>query len=286
MKIGLALGGGGVRGLAHIPLLRILEDEGVEIQAVAGTSMGALVGACVAHGWDSRELRERVERHVLLPDGGLGQLREKGRELSRWLGFFALARDKGAFFSADGFIRYLLGGLESANFDDLAIPFHAVATDFADGRKVVFSDGPLLPALKASIAIPGVFEPVRHDGRLLVDGGVADNVPWSVLDPSCDAVLAIDVANENDCSELEGSGEPDAIESFVSIFQRMIARTTAQRRALDPPALYFRPRLANIRGLDFGHIPEVFVKADTETERFRQEVRKLLDGRRAHRSGG
>lgn len=278
MKIGLALGGGGVRGLAHIPLLQILEEEGVTPVAVAGTSMGALVGACIAHGWESHELRNRVERHVFLPGGGLSQLREKGRDLSRWLGFFGLTRAKGAFFSADGFVRYLLEALEASEFEDLTLPFHAVAADFTTGRKVVFTDGPLLPALKASIAIPGVFEPVRHQGRLLVDGGVADNVPWSALEPSCDAVIAIDVASENDGSDC--GQDPDAIESFVSVFQRMIARTTYQRLALDPPALYFRPRISGVRGLDFGLIPKVFDQADADSERFRSEVRTLLSSLR------
>ncbi|MFC5050028.1 patatin-like phospholipase family protein [Rubritalea spongiae] len=270
MKIGLALGGGGVRGLAHISLLRVLEEEGIVPTAISGSSMGALVGACIACGRNSEQLRNQVENHVFLPEKGISEFWRKGKDLSQWLKFFRPTIEKGAFLSADGFLSFLLQDLETTNFEELLTPFYAVAADFQTCNKVVFSEGPLLPALKASMAIPGVFEPVRHQGRLLVDGGVADNVPWSTLDASCDAVIAIDVAGTNEDTELE----PDAISTFVSIFQRMIARQTIQRRAIDPPVLYFKPKLSNIRGLDFARIPEVFAQAEAETERFRAELKR------------
>ncbi|MGE9270106.1 MAG: patatin-like phospholipase family protein [Verrucomicrobiales bacterium] len=269
MKVGLALGGGGVRGLAHISLLRVLEEEGIVPTAIAGTSMGSLIGTWVARGRKSDDIREWVERHVFIPEHGLSELWKKGKDLSHWLGFFRPTLGKGAFISADGFLDFLLKELEIKHFDDLPIPFHAVAADFHTFRKVVFTDGPLKPALKASMAIPGVFEAVKHQGRLLVDGGIADNVPWSVLDSSCDAVIAIDVAD----ARHDDDHEPDAIETFVSTFQRMIARNTIQRRAIDPPTLYFRPSLRGIQGLDLGRIPEVLAQAETETERFRAALR-------------
>ena len=158
-------------------------------------------------------------------------------------------------------------------FEELAIPFHAVATDFHSVDQVVFQHGPLLPALKASMAIPGVFEPVVHEGRVLVDGGIVDNVPWRVLEGRCDAVIAIDVPPARDP---ESTTVPGALDTFLGSFETLIEMNTKRRLEEHPPALYFRPDLRGIRTLDFNKIESVFEQAEAEMERLRVEVRKLL----------
>ncbi|MGE5583361.1 MAG: patatin-like phospholipase family protein [Bacillota bacterium] len=160
-KIVLALGGGGARGFAHIGVLQVLKEAGVKISGIVGTSMGALIGSTFAAGTDLYYLGQLVEYlhwedliDLRLPNLGL----------------------------IDGTkVKIVIDLLtKGKRFEDLSIPFWAVATDLYSGNEVVFTTGPLAPAVRASISIPGVFYPVELEGRTLVDGAVVAGVPVSV----------------------------------------------------------------------------------------------------------
>lgn len=274
MKIGLALGGGGVRGLAHLSALQVLEEEGIRPVAIAGTSMGALIGAFFARGMSAEEIWTRVDAHLVLGDQPFREIREKRKTLFHWLRFFRLVHRPGALLSADGFLDYLRDGLGATTFEELDLPFHVVATDFHAMEKVVFSSGPLLPALKASMAIPGVFEPVVFEGRVLVDGGISDNLPWQALSDRCDAVIAIDVPPSRGT---KSDKIPGPVDLFVECFEALIAQGTRRRLEEDPPALYFQPDLRGVRTLDINKVEDVLEQAAEEMERFRGEVRRLRE---------
>lgn len=174
--IGLALSGGAVRGAAHVGVLEVLQREGIEAAVVAGTSVGSLVGAAYAAGLSAEELRE-VFRTVRWPR--LARLSWKNR--------FSLFDTR----PMEDVIHSVLG---VANFDQLRKPFAAVACDVVSGERVVLRAGALAPALRASSAVPGVFPPVEMEGRLLVDGCVADNLPADVArDMGADFVIAVDI---------------------------------------------------------------------------------------------
>jgi len=178
VKIGLALGSGGARGAAHTGVMKVLEREGIDVSAVAGSSIGALVGAAHAVGIPVEE----VERQWLTNDV---------RRLFR--GFFP-SFPRAGFSSGNELRKLLVELLGDVQIEDLAIPYAAVACDIDTGEPVVFRDGSLVDAVRASTAIPGVFHPVRARGRLLVDGGLIDPVPVDACRSlGVDLVIAVDI---------------------------------------------------------------------------------------------
>ena len=156
--IGLALGGGFARGLAHIGVLKVLEEEKIPIQFVAGTSVGAIIGAAYCSGISSREMEEIASL-------------VRFKDFARW----TLSRL--GFASNDRMRTFLEHTLRLSTFEELKIPLAVTATDFVSGDAVVFRSGPLVDAVRASCAYPGIFLPVEVDGRLLVDGMLAHGVP-------------------------------------------------------------------------------------------------------------
>jgi NTE family protein len=156
--VGLALGGGFARGLVHIGVLKVLEAEGIPVNFIAGTSVGSVIGAAYCSGISARELEEMA---ALV----------RFKDFARW----TLSRY--GFASNDRMARFLGKMLRCRTFEDLKIPLAVAATDFTSGEAVVFRSGPLVDAVRASCAYPGMFLPVNINGRLLVDGMLAHAVP-------------------------------------------------------------------------------------------------------------
>lgn len=159
MKIGLALGGGVVRGFAHVGVLLALEGAGIRPTVVTGTSVGSIVGAFVAAGYSVKELAE-IAGHLSWRN--MARLAWPGR--GGWLSFYKLE-------------QFVNRELHDAQFEDLKIPFAAVATDLVTGNPVVLTEGSVARAVHASSAVPGIVCPVLIDGKWLSDGGVSDNLP-------------------------------------------------------------------------------------------------------------
>jgi NTE family protein len=210
-RIGLVLGGGGARGAAHIGVLKVLEESRIPVDCVVGTSMGALIGASYATGLTGAEI-ERLVTSIdwqatfggavtramqpmhLKRDAAYSNNLEFGMRGSKLLGQSGLV--------AAQQIESLLRGMVSdfryqKSFDDLAIPFRAVATDLTTGELVMLDRGDLSIAMRASMAVPGAFSPVFLDGRVLVDGGIVRNLPVDVARQLCaDVVIAVSLASE------------------------------------------------------------------------------------------
>jgi NTE family protein len=186
-EIGLALGGGGARGLAHIPMLELLDEMGVRPHRIAGTSIGAVIGALYASGMSGKEIRRLADGlTVSSSESWLDSLLDE--DVGRWLEFFDLRPGRGGLIDTDAFGRYLEKTIGVTEFDQLGIPLKIVATDFYRREQVVFDHGRLRPAVQASIAIPGLFNPLSYRGRVLVDGGLVNPVPWDLLFDECDFV--------------------------------------------------------------------------------------------------
>jgi NTE family protein len=179
-RIALVLGGGAARGFAHVGVIRALEQEKIPIDLVVGTSVGSLIGAIYASDQDSFDLEWtafKLEKEDLLDYGVLTAFTGMG-----------LAR-------GDKLEEFVKSRVKVANIEDLKIPFAAVATDLNWGKKVVLDRGSVARAVRASSAIPGVFQPVQHMGKILVDGGVVDNIPISVARAKgADIVVAVDIS--------------------------------------------------------------------------------------------
>lgn len=181
-RVALVLGGGAARGFAHIGVIRALEQEKIPVDLVVGTSVGSLIGAIYASDRNSFELEWTafmLEKETLF-DYGL---------LTAFTGMGAAKGDK-----LEEFVKTKV---PIANIEDLKVPFAAVAVDLNRGTRVVLDRGPVARAVRASCAIPGVFNPVDHQGRLLVDGGVIDNIPVSVArEKGADIVIAVDISEQ------------------------------------------------------------------------------------------
>lgn len=161
-RLGLALGGGGVKGWAHLGVLSVLERYGLGPDVVAGCSAGALIGAYYAFGHSTDDMRRFMREQ-------------------QTASLFSLRFDGLSLLSNDNLRAYLTQFFGDCTFDDLKLPFYVVCTDLETGREVVLNQGRLVDAVLASSAIPGIFAPVEIGGRLLVDGGLTNNLPVSAL---------------------------------------------------------------------------------------------------------
>ncbi len=271
-NVGVALGGGGVRGLAHVAVLQTLDACGIRPAALAGTSMGAIIAALYASGKSGREIRNIVEQHVFTRNDGLRDVYQKRRGLLKWF-TMRPAWGRGGLLKPDGFLQYLIEQMNMDTFDELKIPLHIVATDFYSGNPVVFTKGPLFPALKASMSIPGVFVPVEHDGKILVDGGISNNLPYDLLADECDTTIAIDVALTR---ERKRGEPPNMIDATLGMFEMMVERLTQTKVAAHPPTIYFRPRLTGMRILEFDKVDDVFEQSSAAMKDFESALRRNI----------
>lgn len=182
-KIGLALGSGAARGLAHIGVLRALKEKNISIEAVAGASMGALIGACYARNGDITDIEDVVlnldwRKLAQLSDPNLASL------------FKGVIHGK----KVEELLKTVIGDVK---FSDLKIPLSVVATDVSTGEEVVINEGPVIPAVRASISIPAIFMPVKRNNRFLIDGGIVNPVPVNVVkDMGATFVIACNVIDK------------------------------------------------------------------------------------------
>lgn len=273
-RIGVALGGGGVRGLAHVLALEAIDAAGIRPVAVAGTSMGAIIGALYAAGHSGAAIKAGVRRHLVTRRDGIKEVLAKRADLLKWLRLVSIETGRGGLLRPDGFLAYLLDEIGVSTFEGLRIPLRVVATDFWSGEQVVFDSGDLLTAVKASMAIPGVFAPVVKEGRVLVDGGVVNNVPWDTLAGLCDATVAVDVSPRRR-PEVAGA-LPNAMDAVVGMFDILADRVTAMKMAASPPTLYLRPSIERVQPLDFDKVEGVFAQAQPSMAQFRADLGRML----------
>lgn len=284
----LVLGGGGARGAAHVGLLRVLEREKVPVDCIVGTSMGAIVGGMYAAGYGADEIEsvlERIDWDDVLHDRTPREqrsVRKKQEDLHR-LGGIELGFKNGKIALPRGVVqgqrlelllrRLMLPTWKVDHFDDLPIPFRAVAADIVSGEKVVFEQGELAMAIRASMSVPGAFAPIRIDGRLLVDGGVLDNVP-------------IDEARKLGAQRLIVSrvGSPLAdeehLDSPLAVSQqtaRMLMKqiVEAQIASLGPEDLLIAPALGNLGAQEFNRAGEASAIGLAAAEAAVEQIRRF-----------
>src|SRR5690606_27351420 len=191
-RIGIALGGGSARGLAHIAFIEAMDELGLTPTTIAGTSIGALLGAGWASGLSGRDIRQIAYDMLGSMNGLLGQIVALQRPSLRRL------FSEGISLQLDPLrvVEAVLPPATPQRFEDLSIPFASVAADFRGWHQMVFTAGPLRPAVAGSRAIPSVFKPVAHNDTLLIDGGVVNPLPLDVAAPNSDILIGIGVNGE------------------------------------------------------------------------------------------
>ena len=275
MKIGLALGGGGVRGLAHISVLEALDELGTKPSIVAGSSMGAIIGAIYASGIPGKRIKERLESHLILKDDTWRDVIEKRSDLLRWVKAFSADFSRGGLIKTEGFFEYLFSEIKKNTFEELEIPLLVIATDYWKAEEVVFESGPLLPAIQASIAVPGVFAPVSIGEKVLVDGSVVNLVPYDHLLDRTDITIAVNVIGTRPRTEQV----PNAIESVLGTFDILQTAVLAEKMKHQEPDIYVYPDISDVRLFEFNKIGDVFLQATPAVEAMKRQLTKLM-GRR------
>lgn len=272
-RIGLTLGGGGVRGLAHVGVLEVLDELGLEPCIISGTSMGAVIGALYASGLSGRAIRELIHSHAVLKSDSWPDLFKKKSELLKWVDAFSLDLGSGGLINTDKFISYLFSEIGESKFEDLKIPLCVVATDFWAGEEVVFESGDLLPAIQASMAVPGVFAPVVTMDRVLVDGGVVNLVPYDHIMDRCDISIVVNVAKARTPEKIE---TPSVIESILGTFDIMQMSALAEKMKRSEPNIYIRPEINDVRMFDFNKIEDVFQQSKPAIEKMRHLIMEWM----------
>jgi len=275
LTIGLALGGGGARGLAHIGVLKVFEREHIPVHFIAGTSMGGIIGSAYAAGvpLDSitevaLQIRKRMEQLRLMDFKLTGRGLLKGTRLYRQMGS-------------------LLG--EELTFAELKIPLALMAVDILTGREVVLRDGKVVDAIRATMSVPGVFEPVPRGDMLLVDGGILNNVPVDVVArEGMQRVIAVDVMPDFPRNQ-PGQAPvviapktaylPPAMQEVMNTFLIMISEMTEYRLRLHPPNLVIRPEISTQVSLltGFELALEVIAAGEAAAEAALPDIRRIIN---------
>ena len=270
-KIGLVLSGGAARGLAHVGVLKALEEQGIHIDAIAGTSMGAVIGGLYASGYKIDELEKlamSIDWQEALSDAPAREdvpFRRKQDDRDFLVKQKLSFRDDGSLGLPLGVIQgqnlsLLLESLlahssDVRDFDKLPIPFRAVATDIVSGEKVVFRKGHLPQVIRASMSIPAVFAPVEINGQLLVDGGMVDNIPVDVArEMGVDMVIVVDIG-----TPLRGRKQLNTVFDILNQSITLMTRSNSevQLASLRTDDVLIQPSLASFGVTDFGHSQEI-----------------------------
>ncbi|MGV2832214.1 patatin-like phospholipase family protein [Pseudomonas shirazensis] len=270
-KVGLVLSGGAARGLAHIGVLKALEEQGVRVDAIAGTSMGAVIGGLYASGYSVEELEKlatTLDWQQALSDAPPRKdvpFRRKQDDRDFLVKQKLSFRDDGSLGLPLGVIQgqnlalllesKLAHTADTRDFDKLPIPFRAVATDIASGEKVVFRRGHLPQVIRASMSIPAVFAPVEMDGRLLVDGGMVDNIPLDVArEMGVDLAIVVDIGTPlRDRKQL--NTVVDVLNQSITLMTRR--NSEEQLANLHRDDILIQPPLAAFGVTDFGRTAEM-----------------------------
>ncbi|HLF58058.1 MAG TPA: patatin-like phospholipase family protein [Alphaproteobacteria bacterium] len=272
-KIGLALGGGGAKGLAHVLMLEAFDELGVRPAAIAGSSIGAAIAALYASGLSAQEIRAGIDALVPPLRGHLTR-RFFRKDLSGLIGRMDPKVGPRGLLRGEKFMAYLYRSLSHMTFEDLEIPLTVVAADFWKREQVVFDSGELLTPLKASMALPWIFRPVLHEGRVLIDGGTVNPVPYDLLPADCDVTVAIDVLGTR--AHRAGS-RPNLLDGIFNTFQIMEKSIVEEKLKRKPCDIYIRPEIVDVRVLEFFRRDLIYRQAAPAKEELKRKLAKALD---------
>lgn len=258
-KVGLVLGGGGPRGLAHIGVIKVLEENNIPIDFIAGTSIGAMIGGFYAHTRDIKKVEEIA----------LGVSKRK---------IFSLLDPsfKDGLLGGDKIKKFIENNIDKVDFDDLKIPLSIVATDFKSGEAVIIDNGDVASAIRASISLPLIFKPIKRGGKLLVDGGLSLPVPVEVVrDMGADLIIAVnlnaDFFSDNDNAEKKLTLYKTA-ENSINLLQHNLSYQNV--RGAD---IVIVPKVGKTSWTKFLDGGEVIVTGEDSTREMIPQIKEMLE---------
>lgn len=269
--IALALGGGSARGLAHIVVLEALDELGLQPVAMAGTSMDSICGALYAAGLSAAEMRADFK----------SQLASRARFARRFAG--KLPGGLGSLWSLRSpsvidnvtLFEMILPDILHCDFAALRLPFVAVAADLYAIKQVVLDRGPLIPALAASCALPAWARPVVIDGRVLIDGGYVNPIPFDVVMHRARVTIAVDVTG--DPQRRPGTKVPNPLEAMTGAAQLMFHSITREKLKSTAPDILIRPNVGRFGAFDFFRIDEILAAAASCKDELKRKLAQRLD---------
>lgn len=270
-SIGLALGGGGARGLAHILMLEVFDEMGLRPRIIAGTSIGAIFGAAYASGYSAAQIRAHTEQILKSRLEILRQAFSARQEpLQRVMNVFQL---RSSLFNAESLLDLVMPPETAPDFASLEIPLRVVASDFHDQKQVVHTDGPLLQAVASSMALPGLFAPVEMNGRILLDGGLVNPLPFDVIADDVDITVAVNVAG---VGRYAGQQTPSAFEAIVTSLQILQHSIVREKVSARKPDILINVEVGNFHVLEFHKLDKVLTAAAPAKARLRQQLEHAL----------
>jgi NTE family protein len=284
-SIGLALGGGGARGLAHIGVIKVFQEESIPIDMVVGTSIGALVGAAYASGMGAEEMEKRTDeflKSAVFQESALRTIKDAQENKRSTLAQKIQGLFMGKIYLAKALFR--AGILQSEDFqamidyfvpdiqiEDTQIPFSSVVTDLVSGESVIISKGSLRKAVMASCAVPGAVAPLEDEKMLLSDGGIVDLVPTTaVREAGADFVIGVSVT----CDIYSGEEFCSAIDIFIRASQ--ILSFHLERSRLEKADVVIRPRVGNLHWTDFSLAGDLIQEGEKAARGKLDAIRKVL----------
>lgn len=274
-KIGLALGGGGAKGFAHIPILEVFDELGIKPCCITGTSIGAIMGALYASGHSAKDILNLVHQLLVAPKKSTLKDMFRSSDTFKFLELidpnFSL-RPKG-LLKGEKLLGFLYNQMNVSSFEELEIPLKTVATDFWRKEPVVFDRGELLPALRASMAIPYVFTPVMRGDQVLVDGGLVNNIPHDLLSDECDIRIAVDIKGDRSTPK---NKIPNPMEALFHTYDVMMDATAKEKRVNHPVDIYLQSPLVDINILDFHKAEIIYEQGLKAKDDFKRRLEALL----------
>lgn len=262
-SIGLALGGGGARGFCHIAFLKVLDELGLKPKIISGTSIGAIIGSFYAAGMSAKAMEDML--------AGIGFM-----ELTKMMDL-NIFKDS-ALLKGEGVEDFIEEKLPVNTFEACEIPLKIVATDFWRREQVVFESGDLIEAIRASMSLPLVFEPVKYENRILIDGGAVNPVPYDVIQKQCDICIAIDVSGKREPKKKHSV--PNMFDNVLSTFEIMQDSILDCKNLINHPHIYVKPGLVNVGVLDFFKFKQIMSSVDQDVADFRTALEKAALTRR------
>lgn len=272
LRIGLALGGGAARGLAHIPMIEAFDELGIKPARISGTSFGALVGAAYASGLSAEEIRE----HTVAV---LGNKIEAARRLLSDAGakvwdLFDIKSFNQVQIDGSTLADLVLPDNTAAEVNKTQIPLSIIATDLTAQEEVVITSGNLREAVAASIALPGLIQAPRLTGRTLIDGAMTNPVPFERVADGTDLIVAIDVTGGR-VSEEDNDAASNLLRAFRSIYVMQHQITKLRRQHVEPD-IYIRPAIDRYRAGDFFQVREIMADAMPAKDELKRALEKVI----------
>jgi Predicted esterase of the alpha-beta hydrolase superfamily len=269
MPFSLALGAGGARGLAHIHIIEALDELGIRPNAIAGSSIGAVIGACYAAGVAGKDIREfvldLVSKRAFLATTLIAVRVGRFRDMTTLGNPLLLDGEK--------LLERLWPSVVPQDFEALDIPLSIVTTDFHARGPLILTSGPLLPAVAASMAIPGAFQPVEYRERILVDGGTVDPLPFDLLEEQPGITIAIDVTG-GPVGEIKG--RLTGFEVMFGSLQLLQGAIISEKLKLIRPEILIRPPIDNFRVLDFFAAKKVLDISEPVKDELKRKLEAIL----------